>query len=77
VILEGNLDGFRDPARRDKGISPLIEVNRPQNEAELATRQTAVQRGRPFGSTIWQEITATKLGLESTFQPRGRPKKYK
>jgi hypothetical protein len=52
-------------------------VNRRQNEAELATLQTAVQRGRPFGSTIWQEITAKKLGLESTFQPRGRPKKYK
>jgi hypothetical protein len=52
------------------------EVNRLQNEAELATRQTAVQRGRPFGSTIWQEITAKKLRLESAFQPRGRPKKY-
>jgi hypothetical protein len=54
----------------------MIEVNRPQNEAELATLQTAVQRGRPFGSTTWQEITAKKLGLESTFQPCGRPKKY-
>jgi hypothetical protein len=53
-----------------------IEVKRPQDEAKLATLQTAVQRGRPFGSTIWQEITAKKLGLESTFQPRGRPKKY-
>jgi hypothetical protein len=55
----------------------LRQVNRPQNKAELATLQTAVQRGRPFGATIWQETTAKKLGLESTFQPRGRPKKYR
>jgi len=55
----------------------MLQVNRPQNKPELETLQTAVQRGRPFGSTIWQEMTAKKLGLESTFQPRGRPRKYK
>jgi putative transposase len=34
-----------------------------------------VQRGRPFGSEKWQKATAKRLGLESTFRPRGRPRK--
>ena len=32
-------------------------------------------RGRPFGSTRWQERMAKDLGLEFTFRERGRPKK--
>ena len=55
----------------------LLQVNRPQLEEELDSLQTAVQRGRPFGSPTWQSMTAKKLGLESTFQPRGRPRKHK
>jgi putative transposase len=54
-----------------------MQVNRPQPKAELDAVQTSVRRGRPFGSMVWQEITAKKLGLESTFQPRGRPRKRK
>ena len=55
----------------------LLQVNRPQPKAELEAVQTSVQRDRPFGSAIWQEMTSKQLGLESTFQPRGRPRKYK
>jgi putative transposase len=55
----------------------LLQVNRPQAKAELEAVQTSVERGRPFGSMIWQEMTAKKLGLESTFHPRGRPRKHK
>jgi putative transposase len=55
----------------------LLQVNRPQAKAELEAVQMSVQRGRPFGSTIWQATTAEKLELESTFQPRGRPRKHK
>ncbi|MCC6126360.1 MAG: transposase [Pirellulales bacterium] len=55
----------------------LLQVNRPQPQAELEAVQTSIQRGRPFGSAIWQALTAEKLGLESTFQPRGRPRKSK
>jgi putative transposase len=55
----------------------LLQVNRPQAKAELEAVQTSVQRGRPFGSPIWQAMTADKLGLKSTFQPRGRPRKHK
>ena len=55
----------------------LLQVNRPQPKTAEDALQTAVQRGRPFGSPTWQAMTAEKLGLESTFQPRGRPKKQK
>jgi putative transposase len=53
----------------------LVHVNRPQPKTELDALHTSVQRGRPFGSAVWQAMTAEKLGLESTFQPRGRPRK--
>lgn len=50
-------------------------VNTPQNQKELEAIRASVQRGRPFGTDRWQQRTATQLGLESTFRPRGRPKK--
>jgi putative transposase len=50
-------------------------VNQPQTEAELEAVRTSIQRGRPFGDARWQKQTAKRLGLESTFRPRGRPRK--
>ena len=50
-------------------------VNGVETEAELESLRASVQRGRPFGSEPWQKRTAKKLGLESTFRSRGRPKK--
>jgi putative transposase len=55
----------------------LLQVNRPQPKGELEAVQTSSQRGRPFGSAAWQALTAEKLGLESTFHARGRPRKRK
>jgi putative transposase len=50
-------------------------VNAPQTPAELEALRASVQRGRPLGDPAWQKRTATRLGLESTFRPRGRPRK--
>ena len=50
-------------------------VNGVETDAELESLRASVQRGRPFGSESWQKRTAHKLGLESTFRSRGRPKK--
>jgi REP-associated tyrosine transposase len=50
-------------------------VNRAQTAAELAALRMSVSRGRPFGAESWQRSMAKQLGLESTFRPRGRPKK--
>ncbi len=49
-------------------------VNRPVTEAELQSIRTSVLRGRPFGNESWKQRTAKRLGLESTFRNRGRPK---
>jgi len=52
----------------------VTRVNRVLTKKREAV-QASVVRGRPFGSESWQEATAKQLGLESTFRPRGRPKK--
>ena len=53
----------------------LAWVNRPQTDKELAELREAVRRGRPFGDADWQARTARRLGLQSAFRPRGRPRK--
>src|SRR5207248_196178 len=53
----------------------LEQVNQPQTDAELEAVRISIQRGRPFGDAAWQKRTAKRLGLESTFRPRGRPRK--
>jgi putative transposase len=53
----------------------LARVNRTLTSKELEALHESVVRGRPFGDLDWQKRTAKRLGLESTFRPRGRPKK--
>jgi putative transposase len=53
----------------------LVQVQKPQTEAELAVLRRSVLRGSPYGDTAWQKRTARRLGLEHTLRPRGRPKK--
>jgi putative transposase len=48
-------------------------VNMPMTAAEEEAVQRSIRRGQPFGSAVWQKRTASRLGLESTFRPRGRP----
>jgi putative transposase len=50
-------------------------VNGPQTEAELEALRRALVRGSPYGSEVWQQRTARRLGLEYTLRRRGRPKK--
>ncbi|MBI3412015.1 MAG: transposase [Planctomycetes bacterium] len=53
----------------------LREVQRPQTEAELEALRRCVERGQPFGSENWMKKTSARLGLESSFRSRGRPRK--
>jgi putative transposase len=53
----------------------LNQVNRPQSQAELAAVRRSVQRGQPYGEEGWCQRAAQRLGLQSTFRPRGRPPK--
>ena len=49
-------------------------VNKPQTEAEVATVRHSIHRGTPFGNETWTRRAASRLGLESTLRPRGRPR---
>ena len=53
----------------------LAHVNQPQTEAEEAAIRLSMRRGSPFGDATWTEQTASRLGLQSTLRPRGRPRK--
>ena len=53
----------------------ITRVNRALTKEEQEAVHTSIARGRPFGTEAWQESTALQLGLESTFRPRGRPRK--
>jgi putative transposase len=61
------------PVRRAGGW--LEYVNGVETEAEFAALRQSVARGSPFGDAGWTAETATRLELESTMRPRGRPKK--
>ncbi|MDY7110301.1 MAG: transposase [Planctomycetota bacterium] len=51
-----------------------VLVNTPLNDVEMEALRSCVQRGRPFGSEKWIQVTARRLGLDSTFRRRGRPR---
>ncbi len=53
----------------------LARVNRALTKKELEAVRVSVARGRPFGTATWQDRIAKRLGLESTFRSRGRPRK--
>jgi putative transposase len=53
----------------------LERVNAAMSQAEEEALRSCVRRGQPFGSPEWGALTASHLGLESSFRPRGRPRK--
>jgi putative transposase len=50
-------------------------VNDPETEAELTALRRSAVRGTPYGGPEWVAQTAKWLGLESTLQLPGRPRK--
>jgi putative transposase len=49
-------------------------VDQPESEHELAALRRSANKGTPLGTDRWVATTVSKLGLESTVRPRGRPK---
>ena len=78
-----SLSGFADCARRQLlSEGPIGRpdnwvriVNAPRPQTELDAIRSCLNRGSPFGDTLWAKKTAEKLGLQSTLNPRGRPPK--
>jgi REP-associated tyrosine transposase len=46
-------------------------VNSPMTEAEAEAIRVCIRRNRPFGSDAWTQVTAVRLGLESSIRDRG------
>jgi len=59
----------------DKPPDWTLRVNMPMTPVEEEAVQRSIRRGQPYGQAHWQMRTASRLGLESTFRPRGRPLK--
>ena len=77
----------RTPAGRDPELPPISDwpvprprnwkqtVNTPLSEAEAETLRRCIKRGTPFGNKAWTTRTATRLDLQATLNPIGRPRK--
>jgi len=59
----------------DRGDNWPAQVNAPGTLAELEALRMSVKRGAPLGDALWARQTAHRLGLDSTLNPRGRPRK--
>jgi len=59
----------------DRPRNWTLRVNRPLGPREEEAVRRSIQRGQPFGAAPWQAEVAARLGLESAFRPRGRPRK--
>jgi putative transposase len=61
------------PIERPRGWNKW--VNEPMNEIEEESIRRCVNREAPYGRSAWVKHTATALGLESSINSRGRPRK--
>lgn len=52
----------------------VARVNSALSPSEEEAVRRSMLRGQPFGESDWQSTIAARLGLESTFRPRGRPR---
>ena len=50
-------------------------VNEAEESGQLAALRHSVNRGAPWGGTAWIGPTATRLGIEASLHPNGRPPK--
>ena len=73
--LPGAGTSLLSPGPVPLGSDWIEHVNAVQSAAELVALRRSLTRGAPYGTDRWQRLAARRLGLESTLQPRGRPRK--
>ena len=61
--------------QEDGKSSEILSQWPMERPSELEDLRSSAQRGRPFGSEDWTVKIAKQLGLGSTMNPRGRPKR--
>ena len=69
------LASFLSPWPVERPLNWIEIINTPDNASELDDLRSSAQRGRPFGRETWVIQIAKQLGLESTMNSRGRPKR--
>jgi hypothetical protein len=52
-----------------------VEVNQHADEVALPRVRRSLARFAPIDSRLWKNRVASRLGLDSTLPPRGRPRK--
>jgi putative transposase len=75
VRADGKSSDFLSQWPMEQPDDWLEFVNGSERESELDDLRSSAQRGRPFGSADWVIKIAKQLGLESTMNARGRPKR--
>ncbi len=63
------------PVEYDENYLEWVNQKQVNENEELENIRNSIQRGRPFGIDSWIIKIASKLGLNSTLKPKGRPKK--
>ena len=53
----------------------LTRVNQAESQHELEALRRCISRAQPFGDDNWTEQMTKRFSLDTTFRPRGRPKK--
>jgi putative transposase len=74
---KSELRPWKRPWPVDRPNNWLTHVNRPLDEPELQSVRQSLARGTPFGAKRWTARIASRLGLQKTLRPRGRPRKEK
>lgn len=65
--------GRLDPGPAPRGHGWVDEVNRLDDNAQLARIRSCLIRGTPFGSESWTDRAADALGLRPATRPRKTP----
>jgi putative transposase len=52
-----------------------VKLRSEQKQGELSAVRDSLRTGRPLGSPAWVEGVASRLGIDLTPRPRGRPRK--
>jgi putative transposase len=80
----GRADPLLDPLATYKSLAKTLQtrqsrwsafVHKPPSDEELAAIRRSNSTGLPLGTPDWVENLATRLGLDLTIRPRGRPRK--
>lgn len=70
----GTADPFLHAGPVPRPADWVAWVNEAVTDAELERLRHSVNRGTPFGTAAWGARTASRLGLEASLRPRGRPR---